>query len=123
MAFLIVICVALPIIALAAQRNDFKRMGLIAVGLEVIKYLLRFIVSASENEFLNFVFVISFYVTMLPELMIGSDHASDTTVWQWIARLCAGVLWNLPLAYFISLFLTERPPKAHVGHVSYNDSN
>jgi hypothetical protein len=108
MAFLIVICVALPIIALAAQRNDFKRMGLIAVALEAAKYLLFFAITPIRNEFFNPLFTFIFYVTMLPELMIGSESGPNS-VWQWIARLFAGIVWNLAPAYLICLILPERP--------------
>ncbi len=105
MALLIVICVALPILALAAQRDDFKRMGLIAVGLEGAKYLVLFAVSPIRNEFFNFVFPFVFYAAMLPELIIGSEP--DPSTWQWVARLCAGIVWNLAPAYVISLMLPE----------------
>ena len=109
MVLLLVICIALPVLALATQRNDFKRVGLIAVGLEAAKYLFFFSVSRIEgNEFFGLVFTFVFYVTMLPEMMIGSESESST-VWQWILRLLAGIVWNLAPAYLISLFLPDRP--------------
>jgi hypothetical protein len=89
-------------------------MGLIAVGLEAAKYLLFFIVNPIRNEFLNFVFVLVFYVVMLPEMMIGGEFG-PSTIWQWTATLCAGVVWNLAPAYFISLFLPDRPRKEGIG--------
>ena len=113
MGLLIVICLSLPILALAAQRNDFKRMALIALGLEPAKYLLFFIVIAINNEFLNVIFAFVFFVGMLPEMMIGEEFG-PSTIWQWIETLCAGVVGNLAPAYYISLFLPDIPQKKDI---------
>jgi hypothetical protein len=107
MIFLILLCVAVPILALAAQRDDFKRIGLIAIGLEIAKYILFFLVSPIRNELFNFVFTFVFYSAMLPEIMIGDD-SGPSSIWQWIMRLCAGVIWNLLPAYLISLLLPDQ---------------
>ena len=110
MGLLIVICLSLPILALAAQRNDFKRMALIALALEPAKYILFFIVVAISNEFLNIICAFVFFAGMLPEMMIG-EESGPSAVWQRIEMLCAGVVWNLAPAYFISLFLPDIPRK------------
>ncbi|HZM88505.1 MAG TPA: hypothetical protein VFF31_18420 [Blastocatellia bacterium] len=112
-ALLITICVALPILALAAQRNDFKRLGLIAMGLEATKYVLLLIVSPIRSEFFNFIFTFVFYIAMLPEMMIGTE-SGPSTVWQWIARISAGIVWNLAPAYLITLCLSDRPSRKSI---------
>ena len=108
MGLLIVICLSLPILALAAQRNDLKRMALIALGLEPVKYLLFLIVIAINNEFLNIIFAFVFFLGMLPEMLIGGEFG-PSTIWQWIEILCVGVVWNLAPAYYISLLLPDIP--------------
>jgi hypothetical protein len=88
-------------------------MALIALGLEPAKYILFFIVSALSNEFLTIFFAFVLFVGMLPEMLIGGEFG-PSTIWQWIETLCAGVVWNLAPAYFISLFLPDLPAKERI---------
>lgn len=107
MVFLILICASLLILPLAAQRNDFKRMMLIAIAIEALKYLIILIISPVKSEFINTLFVICFYIFMLPEMMAGGEFGPGT-IWGWVGVFCVGVVWNLIPAYFIPMFLPEK---------------
>jgi hypothetical protein len=106
MGFLILLFI-LPVVALVAQRQDFKRVIPIAVGFEAGKYLLLVLVSPIRSEFLSFLFSIIFFIAMLPEMMWGSE-SGPRTLWGWIPVLFAGVVWNIIPAYLISLLLPEK---------------
>jgi hypothetical protein len=108
MGFLILLLV-IPVLALVAQRDDFKRIILIALGLEVAKYAF-FLLVNPRSEFSSFLFSITFLIAMLPEFMIGGEFGPGT-IWSWVTVLCAGIIWNLTPAYFISLLLPERQPE------------
>lgn len=108
MGFLILLLVV-PVMALAAQRNDFRRLMLIAIGLEAVKVFILWAASP-RSEFASFLQVILIYVVALPELMIGGEFGTGT-VGMWLLALCAGIVWNSIPAYFISLLLPQRQTK------------
>lgn len=85
-----------------------KRVLVIAIVLEAAKYLFFLGVSrVSLNEFLSFLAVMIFYITMLPEMIVGGEHGPATLLGR-IAMLSVGVLWNLFPAYLISICLPDR---------------
>jgi hypothetical protein len=87
-----------------------KRFLTIAVILEILKYLLvilSVLIIESNNQpgrFIEPVLGWVFFFWFLPETMIGGENPPHH--WYTIlARLCAGVVWNFPVAlYFSSLF-------------------
>lgn len=88
-----------------------KRVLIIAVVLEGLKYAFAGLVFNLPESIFSFVFAIIFYIWFLPELMIGGEHLPHhwyTTV----ARLGIGVLWNLPAALYIAKCLFDDEAKS-----------
>ena len=94
-----------------------KRALWIAALLEVLKYVLIIILAffldaIGTNKFEETVEKIIgfvFFLWFLPELMIGGENPPHH--WHTIvARLCAGVLWNFPVALYLSSLLPYKMP-------------
>jgi hypothetical protein len=105
MGFLILLLL-IPVLALAAQRNDFRRLMFISVFLEAVKFFF-LLVAFPRSEFTSFLLVVIFYVGALPEMLIGGE-VGPGSLGMWILVLGAGIVWNTIPAYFISLLLPER---------------
>jgi hypothetical protein len=90
-----------------AQRSDFKRMLIIAAGLEVIKYLFLLFASPPETEFLSVLLVIFFYMDSLPQIMAVGEFG-PSNIWSRIGLICIGIIWNLIPTYFISRLLPHK---------------
>lgn len=101
---LISLGIALP---LASQRNDVKRIALIAVVLEVLKIAFVLLTRGCDNESFCVLLILFYFTAMLPEALVGGEHGPGS-LWGWIAMFGAGVIWNLIPAYLISLFLPEK---------------
>lgn len=87
-----------------------KRVLFIAAMLEVLKHLVVSIFSEPPDNALGFILFVIIFVGFLPEMMIGGEHPPH----HWytvLARLCVGVVWNLPLALYISKCLPDSPNK------------
>jgi hypothetical protein len=90
-----------------------KRFLTIAVILEALKYLLLILfafIIESNNEigrFIEHILGWVFFFWFLPETMIGG--CSPPHHWYTIlARLCAGVVWNFPVALYLSNLFPEK---------------
>jgi hypothetical protein len=108
MTYVLLIIILFIIVPLGITRGDLKRIGLIAVGLEVLKILLILTLVDSplalKNESAGFLSTILIFIIMLPELLIGHTHDS-ISIWMKIAMFVGGATWNLIPAYLISLCL------------------
>jgi len=102
---LIALGIALP---LASQRNDVKRIALIAVVLEVLKIAFVLLTRGCDNESFCLLLILFYFTAMLPEMLVGGEHGPSSP-WVWVAMFGAGVIWNLIPAYFFSFFLPPRP--------------
>jgi hypothetical protein len=80
-----------------------KRILLLATGFQAVKYLLILtVVPGVSSEFVAFLFVVLFYITMLPEMMIG-PHAGPPNWLAIIPRTVVGILWNALLIHLVLL--------------------
>ena len=107
---IILLLIALVIILpLAVQRNDLKRIALIAVCLEVLKIAFAWLVmrGCCNNEALAVLLVFFYFTALLPEMLVAGEHG-PLSLLHWLVMLGAGIIWNLIPAYIISLFLPER---------------
>jgi hypothetical protein len=83
-----------------------KRVVIIAVVLEWLKYSFVGLFANLPEGFFSFVSGIFFFIWFLPEMMIGGEHPPHH--WYTIlARLAIGVAWNLPAALYISKCLPD----------------
>lgn len=89
-----------------------KKVFIIAAILEALKYISVFILglsiedSSPEGPIVE-VLGLVYFLWFLPELMIGGEHPPHH--WYTIlARLVAGVGWNIPAAAIIWVCLKER---------------
>jgi hypothetical protein len=112
MIFALLLLILFIIMPLAVNRGLFKRVLLLAIGLELLKYLLRFasgyFLSGLDCSGACFILAIFAFTAMLPEMIIGHVH-EPLSLWQGVAMFSAGVIWNLIPAYLIFLCLPGRP--------------
>lgn len=94
-----------------------KRFLTIAVILEVLKYLLIILfalIIALNNHIGKLIEPVLgwvFFFWFLPEMMIGGENPPHH--WYTIlARLCAGVVWNFPVALYLSSLFPEKIPES-----------
>jgi uncharacterized membrane protein len=104
---LIALGISLP---LASQRNEVKRIVLIAIVLEALKIAFVLLTRGCDNEAFCLLLVLFYFTAMLPEMLVGGEHVPGS-FWGWTAMFGAGVIWNLIPAYLITLFLPERNPR------------
>jgi hypothetical protein len=84
-----------------------KRVLFIAVILEWLKYTFAELLLNLSEGFFSVISVIIFYIWFLPEMMIGGENPPHH--WYTIlARLCVGVVWNLPAGLYFSKLLPDK---------------
>jgi hypothetical protein len=87
-----------------------KRVLIIAVVLQGLKYAFAGLVFNLPEGFFSFVFGIIFFIWFLPEMMVGGEHPPH----HWyttLASLTIGILWNLPAALYISKCMPDTEVK------------
>ena len=109
---ILLILIIFIIVPLAVNRGELKRIVLIALCLEVIKFLLLFTSIQSllntKNGIFGLIIAVFTVIVMLPELAIGYGHLDSISLWTQIAMFVGGVIWNLVPAYLISICLPEK---------------
>src|SRR6266496_492622 len=111
---LLIIFIVLP---LAVNDGHLLRVLLLAVLLEVVKILAIMLVSSillnfnnSEFSLLEKLFLISFFLVKLPELIICNGEVHVSTLIK-ILAYSANVVWNLVPAFLISFCWPEKRPE------------
>jgi hypothetical protein len=88
-----------------------KRVLIIAVILEWLKYTFAGLLLNLSEGFFSVVTGIIFFIWFLPEMMIGGEHPPHH--WYTIlGRLVAGVGWNLPAALYFAKLLPDQEVKS-----------
>jgi hypothetical protein len=88
---------------------------------EWLKYTFAGLLFNLSEGFFSVVSGIIFFLWFLPEMMIGGENPPHHW-YTMLARLCAGVVWNLPAALYFSKLLPDKeteslknqtPPESH----------
>ena len=83
------------------RRLTIIKVLLLALVLETTKYLLIIYVPL-RNEFVAFLFVVFFYVAMVPVMLLGGEFGARSIAGK-VALLCVGVGWNMLVIYLLTL--------------------